>query len=139
MEIAASPNVGICLCCGTWLEGGKQLTGKDPEEMIRFFGAQKIWKIHFRNVSAPLPHFVETFMDNGYYDMYKIMKALRRQLRWHRDPGPQPGRGRRRQRTDRLRLRLHAGLAESGERRVLCHGQARGGKGWETLRQAGTA
>ena len=77
MEIADSPNVGICLCCGTWLEGGKQITGKDPEEMIRYFGAKKIWKIHFRNVSAPLPHFVETFMDNGYYDMYKIMKALR--------------------------------------------------------------
>jgi len=77
MEIANSPNVGICLCCGTWLEGGKKLTGKDPEEMIRAFGARKIWKIHFRNVSAPLPHFVETFMDNGYYDMWKIMKALR--------------------------------------------------------------
>jgi mannonate dehydratase len=77
MEIANSPNVGICLCCGTWLEGGRQLTGKDPEEMIRYFGAQKIWKIHFRNVSAPLPHFIETFMDNGYYDMNKIMKALR--------------------------------------------------------------
>ena len=77
LEIANSPNVGICLCCGTWLEGGRQLTGKDPEEMIRYFGAKKIWKIHFRNVSAPLPHFVETFMDNGYYDMYKIMKALR--------------------------------------------------------------
>src|ERR1700736_3089505 len=77
MEIANSPNVGICLCCGTWLEGGRQLTGKDPEEMIRYFGAQKIWKIHFRNVSGPLPHFVETLMDNGYYDMYKIMKALR--------------------------------------------------------------
>ena len=77
LEIANSPNVGICLCCGTWLEGGRQLTGKDPEEMIRYFGAEKIWKIHFRNVSAPLPHFVETFMDNGYYDMYKIMKALR--------------------------------------------------------------
>src|SRR6266849_1888442 len=69
LEIANSPNVGICLCCGTWLEGGKPLTGKDPEEMIRYFGAKKIWKIHFRNVSAPLPHFVETFMDNGYYDM----------------------------------------------------------------------
>ena len=77
MEIANSPNIGICLCCGTWLEGGKALTGKDPEEMIRAFGAGKIWKIHFRNVSAPLPHFVETFMDNGYYDMWKIMKALR--------------------------------------------------------------
>jgi mannonate dehydratase len=78
MEIANSPNVGICLCCGTWLEGGKKLTGKDPEEMIHYFGAKKIWKIHFRNVSAPLPHFVETFMDNGYYDMYKIMRALRK-------------------------------------------------------------
>ncbi len=77
MKIANSPNVGICLCCGTWLEGGKALTGKDPEEMIRSFGAKKIWKIHFRNVSAPLPHFVETFMDDGYYDMWKIMKALR--------------------------------------------------------------
>jgi mannonate dehydratase len=77
LEIANSPNVGICLCCGTWLEGGRKLTGKDPEEMIRYFGAQKIWKIHFRNVSAPLPHFVETFMDDGYYDMYKIMQALR--------------------------------------------------------------
>jgi mannonate dehydratase len=78
MEIADSPNIGLCLCCGTWLEGGKKLTGKDPEEMIRYFGAQKkIYKIHFRNVSAPLPHFIETFMDNGYYDMYKIMKALR--------------------------------------------------------------
>ena len=77
MQIANSPSVGICLCCGTWLEGGKKLTGKDPEEMIRAFGAKKIWKIHFRNVSAPLPHFVETFMDNGYYDMWKTMKALR--------------------------------------------------------------
>ena len=78
MEIANSPNVGLCLCCGCWLEGGKALTGKDPEEMIRYFGAQKkIFKIHFRNVTAPLPHFIETFMDNGYYDMYKIMKALR--------------------------------------------------------------
>ena len=44
LEIASSPNVGICLCCGTWLEGGRQLTGKDPEEMIRFFGARRSGK-----------------------------------------------------------------------------------------------
>jgi mannonate dehydratase len=76
LEIANSPNIGICLCCGSWLEGGKQLTGKDPEEMIRYFGAKKIFKIHFRNVSAPLPHFTETMIDDGYYDMNKIMRAL---------------------------------------------------------------
>jgi len=33
--------------------------------------------VHFRNVSAPLPHFVETFVDDGYMDMYLVMKALR--------------------------------------------------------------
>ncbi len=77
LEIANSPNVGICFCCGTWLEGGTKITGKDPAESIRHFGNEKIWKVHFRNVNAPLPHFIETFMDNGYYDMYQAMKALR--------------------------------------------------------------
>jgi mannonate dehydratase len=75
-EIAHSPNIGMCLCCGTWLEGGP-LMGKDVVETLRYFGGQgKVWKIHSRNVSAPLPHFVETFMDNGYMDMNRIMKAL---------------------------------------------------------------
>ena len=77
LEIAGSPNVGICLCVGCWLEGGK-LMGKDVLETIRYFGGQgRIFKVHFRNVNAPLPHFVETFLDDGYMDMYKIMKALR--------------------------------------------------------------
>ena len=40
MEIANSPNVGICLCCGTWNEGGPRLTQKEPVEMIRYFGAE---------------------------------------------------------------------------------------------------
>jgi mannonate dehydratase len=76
-EIADSPNIGMCLCCGTWLEGGK-LMGKDVLETIRYFGSRgKIFKIHFRNVNAPLPHFVETFVDDGYMDMYKVMRALR--------------------------------------------------------------
>jgi len=59
LEVANSPNVGMCLCVGCWLKGGK------------------LFKVHFRNVHAPLPHFVETFVDNGYMDMYKVMKALR--------------------------------------------------------------
>lgn len=76
LAIANSPNVGMCLCAGTWAEGGAAM-GIDPEGAIRHFGARKqIYEIHYRNVSAPLPHFHETFMDNGYYDMYKVMKAL---------------------------------------------------------------
>jgi mannonate dehydratase len=76
LEIANSPNVGICLCVGTWLEGGSKM-GADPVEVIKYFGAQKkLFKIHFRNVTSPLPHFTETLMDDGYYDMYKVMQAL---------------------------------------------------------------
>ena len=76
IETANSPNIGVCLCCGSWLEGGK-MTGADPVEMIKYFGSRKkLFKIHFRNVSAPLPHFTETMIDDGYYDMSTIMRAL---------------------------------------------------------------
>ena len=76
LEIADSPNVGMCLCVGCWLEGGESM-GKDVLETIRYFGGQgKIFKVHFRNVDRPLPHFVETFLDDGYMDMHKVMKAL---------------------------------------------------------------
>jgi mannonate dehydratase len=76
IRIANSPNIGVCLCCGTWLEGGPKM-GADPVEVIKYFAPQKkLFKIHFRNVTAPLPHFTETLMDDGYYNMYKIMEAL---------------------------------------------------------------
>lgn len=77
LEIANSPSVGVCLCCGTWLEGGKY-TRKDVVDAVRYFGKRdKLWKIHFRNVSGSIPRFVETFPDDGYYNMWKIMKALK--------------------------------------------------------------
>ncbi len=78
LEIANSPNVGLCLCVGSWMEGG-DTTGATAVEMIDYFGAQKkIWKIHFRNIERPIPHFTETFVDSGYTNMYTIMKALKR-------------------------------------------------------------
>ena len=76
LEIANSPNIGVCLCAGTWMEGGHQM-GKDVFEAARAFAKMdKLWKIHFRNVSGPIPRFVETFVDNGYTDMLKLMKTL---------------------------------------------------------------
>jgi mannonate dehydratase len=77
LEIADSPNVGMCLCVGCWLEGGT-LMGKDVIETIKYFGKQnKIFKVHLRNVNQPLPHFAETFINDGYADMYKILKTLK--------------------------------------------------------------
>ncbi len=76
MDIADSPNVGICFCIGCWLEGGP-LMGKGVEESLRYFGERgKLFKIHYRNVDQPLPHFIETFIDNGYFDMYNATKVL---------------------------------------------------------------
>ena len=76
LDISDSPNVGICLCVGCWLEGG-ELWGTDAISAIKHFAANdQLFKVHFRNVDKPLPHFVETFLDNGYGDMYAIMQTL---------------------------------------------------------------
>lgn len=72
-----SPYWGLTFCVGTWSEGGAAM-GKDVFEMIRDFGGRgKIFEVHFRNVTAPLPHFIETLPDDGYLDMQKVMTALR--------------------------------------------------------------
>lgn len=69
---------GLTLCVGTWSEGGDKM-GKDVYGMIEDFGARgKIFAVHFRNVSSPLPRFNETFQDDGYLDMYRVMKAFRK-------------------------------------------------------------
>jgi mannonate dehydratase len=77
LEIANSPNIGVCFCVGSWIEGGER-TGKHVVDAIRYLAAEKkLFKIHFRNVSAPLPEgFVETFPDDGYVDMSRVMRAL---------------------------------------------------------------
>jgi mannonate dehydratase len=78
LEIADSPNVGVCCGVGNLLQGGEAVWGVDPLTFIRYFGEQgKLFKVHFRNVSATMPSFYETWPDDGYYDMYQIMKALR--------------------------------------------------------------
>ncbi|MHB0874601.1 MAG: mannonate dehydratase [Anaerolineae bacterium] len=77
IEMADSANVGVCLCVGCWLEGGP-LMGKDVVETIRYFGSRRrLFKVHFRNVTEPMPAgFVETLLDDGYGDMHGVMRAL---------------------------------------------------------------
>ena len=74
-DIADSPNLGMEFCVGCWLEGGDNFG--DIFEAIRTFHAdRRIFIVHFRNVSSTLPVFTETFLDNGYMDMYRVMRTF---------------------------------------------------------------
>jgi len=78
IEGKGSPHWGLTFCVGTWSEGGDQM-GKDVFEMIDDFGGRgKLCEIHYRAVSSPLPNFIETYPDEGYLDLYEVMKALRK-------------------------------------------------------------
>ena len=79
MEIAGhSPHSGILFCVGCFAEMfGPDGTGEDVAGAIYEFGSRgHISQVHFRNISSPMPDFHETFPDNGYLDMYRIMTAL---------------------------------------------------------------
>ncbi len=74
-QIANSPALGMEFCCGCWLEGGEAFG--DILAGIREFQADgRILIVHFRNVTSPLPVFVETLLDDGYMNMAEIMRAL---------------------------------------------------------------
>jgi mannonate dehydratase len=73
-EIAGSKNLGMEFCCGCWLEGGGF---KDILADVRSFVSEgRVFITHLRNVSSPLPYFKETFLDDGYMDMYELVRAF---------------------------------------------------------------
>ena len=75
-RIADSPALGMEFCCGCWLEGGRDGFG-DIEQGIREFVADdRILITHFRNVGGTMPAFVETFIDDGYADMLRLMEIF---------------------------------------------------------------
>jgi len=80
MEISKhSEYSGLCFCVGTWAEmDGSDGKGENIIGAIHHFGKSgRIFNVHFRNVISTLPRFHQTFIDNGYVDMYRVLKALR--------------------------------------------------------------
>lgn len=76
-EIANSEGLGMTFCCGCWLEGGEKF-GNLIDNMEWALEHKKIETVHIRNISDPMPKFYETFLDNGYYDIYQIFRVLRK-------------------------------------------------------------
>jgi mannonate dehydratase len=75
-----SPYLGMKLCVGVWLEGGVAF-GDILNDIDEFVKAGKVLNVHFRNVSNPLNpdytgYFEETLAQDGYADMYVIMKQF---------------------------------------------------------------
>lgn len=74
-SIANSANLGMEFCCGCWLEGGPAF-GNMLQSIRHFHKQKRIFIVHFRNVTSTLPVFTETFLDDGYMDMYQVMKVF---------------------------------------------------------------
>lgn len=70
-----SPYLGIKMCIGCWLEGGDEF-GNVMEDIRYFVENEKVLLVHFRNVSSTMPYFEETLLEDGYADMYEIMKQF---------------------------------------------------------------
>ena len=74
-SIANSPYLGMEFCCGCWLEGGDRF-GDIKKAIREFVGEGRVFVTHFRNIDATMPVFHETFLDDGYADMFGIMEAF---------------------------------------------------------------
>ena len=70
-----NPYLGMKLCVGCWLEGGEQF-GNLLEDIKYFVERKKVFVVHFRNVSNTIPKFEETLLEDGYMDMYQVMKQF---------------------------------------------------------------
>lgn len=73
MDLIRSPNHALELCLGCWSE-----MGEDVVEVIHYFGERnQLGYVHFRDVEGTVPKFQETFVDEGNFDTYDTLLALR--------------------------------------------------------------
>ena len=73
IEIVPSDSNGILFCQGTISEMPENVM-----DAIRYFGERKkIFFVHFRNVTGTVPKFAETFIDDGYVNMFEAMKLYK--------------------------------------------------------------
>ena len=58
------------------LARGGDAFGNVLENLDEFIRQDRVFIIHFRNVSATLPYFEETLLEKGYMDMDRVMKQI---------------------------------------------------------------
>jgi mannonate dehydratase len=75
LDIVPSPSNALEFCVGTIAEMGE---GDVHEAVDRYSGQGKIAYVHLRNVAGKVPHYRETFIDEGDVDMVRILAVLHR-------------------------------------------------------------
>lgn len=74
LDHVPSDSNAIEFCLGSLQE----MPGGDVYESIETYGSQgKIAYVHFRNVRGQVPHYQETFVDEGDIDMVRVVEKLR--------------------------------------------------------------
>ncbi len=72
-HIVESPNIGVTMCQACY-----SAMGEDVIKVIKSFASEnKIFLVHFRDISGSKYKFHETFHDNGQNDMYKLLKCYK--------------------------------------------------------------
>jgi mannonate dehydratase len=73
LDLAPSPMNALEFCVGTVSE----MAGADVYEAVdRYSKAGRIAYVHLRNVRGKVPHYHETFIDDGDTDMLRVLKIL---------------------------------------------------------------
>jgi mannonate dehydratase len=75
LDIVPSPNNAMEFCLGTLAE---MTENRLYEAVDRYSSQKRIAYVHFRNITGTVPHYHETFIDDGDIDMIRIMSILHR-------------------------------------------------------------
>jgi mannonate dehydratase len=75
IDLAPSPSNALEMCVGTLAE---MTDGNIYEAVDQYSKQQKIAYLHLRNVTGKVPHYRETFIDEGDVDMLRILAILHR-------------------------------------------------------------
>jgi len=74
LQLSASPANAVELCVGTVTE----MAGSDVYATVeQLAGAGRIGYVHLRNVRGQVPHYHETFIDDGDVDVARVIRILR--------------------------------------------------------------
>ena len=74
LDLQPSPRNALEFCLGTLAE----MTEGDIYEATDAYSRQgKLAYVHFRNVRGKVPHYRETFIDDGEVDMLRVLRILK--------------------------------------------------------------